>query len=150
MYRMQVRIICAGRIMAVVANPISRTAQRGKAPRRHFHQRAGTAILFPKLRRCAHGPPLLETFAAEHGPALRRAERNCRFLPALRAGRFGFRPLEAISPWTRALRAFGFAVLAPLGLVLEALIGEKHLFAGGEDKLLTAFRALQDLSLIHI
>jgi len=98
----------------------------------------------------AHGPPLLETFAAEHGPTLRRAERNCGFLSALRAGRFGFRPLEAISTWawTRALRAFGFAILAPFGLVLEALVGEKHLFAGGEDKLLTAFRTLQDLIVI--
>jgi len=50
--------------------------------------------------------------------------------------------------WTRALRAFGFAVLAPLGLVFEALIGEKHLFAGGEDKFLAAFRTLQDLIVI--
>jgi len=92
----------------------------------------------------------LETFAAEHGASLRRAERNCGFLPALRAGRFGFRPLEAIGActWTRALRAFGFAVLAPLGLVFETLVGEKHLFAGGEDKLLTTFTTLQDLIVI--
>jgi hypothetical protein len=90
----------------------------------------------------------LETFAAEHGPSLRRAERNCGFLSALRAGCFGFRPLKIIGTWTRALRALGFAVLAPLGLVLEALVGEKHLFAGGEDKLLTAFRTLQDLIVI--
>ena len=90
----------------------------------------------------------METFAAEHGPSLRRAERNRGFLSALRAGCFGFRPLKIIGAWTRALRAFGFAVLAPLGLVLEALVGEKHLFAGGEDKLLTAFRTLQDLIVI--
>jgi len=48
----------------------------------------------------------------------------------------------------RALGAFGFAVLAPLGLVFKSLVGEKHLFAGGEDKFLTAFRALQDLIVI--
>jgi hypothetical protein len=99
----------------------------------------------------AHAPPLLKTFAAEHGPSLRRAERNGSFLSALRAGSFGFRPLEAGYTWagrTRNLTPLGFAVLAPLGLVFEALVGEKHLFAGGEDKLLTAFRALQDLIVI--
>jgi hypothetical protein len=56
--------------------------------------------------------------------------------------------LEVIGAWARALRALGFAFLAPLGLVFEALVGEKHLFAGGEDELLTAFRALQDLIVI--
>src|SRR5258708_16541830 len=97
-------------------------------------------------RRTTHGPPLLEAFTAEHGTPLRRAERNCCFLPALRAGRFGLRPLEV--PLARALRAFGFAVLAPLRLAFEALVGEKHLFAGGENKLLTAFRTLQDLIVV--
>jgi hypothetical protein len=48
----------------------------------------------------------------------------------------------------RALRTLGFAVLAPLGLVLKALVGEKHLFAGGEDKFLAAFRTLQDLIVV--
>jgi hypothetical protein len=56
--------------------------------------------------------------------------------------------LEVAGAGTRALRALGFAILAPLGLVLEALVGEKHLFAGGKDELLTAFRALQDLVVI--
>jgi hypothetical protein len=67
----------------------------------------------------------------------------------LRAGRFGFRPLRVIAlTLARALRAFGFAVLTPLGLIPESLIGEKHLFAGGENKLLTAFRTLQDLIMV--
>jgi hypothetical protein len=48
----------------------------------------------------------------------------------------------------RSLGAFGFAVLAPLGLILEALIGEEHLLAGGEDKLLAAFRTLQNLIMV--
>jgi hypothetical protein len=48
----------------------------------------------------------------------------------------------------RALRTLGFAVLTPLGLVFEALVGEEHLFAGGENKLLTAFRTLQDLIMV--
>jgi hypothetical protein len=41
-----------------------------------------------------------------------------------------------------------FARLAPLGFVLEALIAEKHLFAGGEDKFPPALAALQDLVLV--
>src|SRR6267154_5098080 len=105
------------------------------------------SALRPALcRRTTHGTPLLEAFTAEHGTPLRRAERNCRFLPALRTGRFSLRPLEVTL--ARALRAFRFAVLTPLGLVLKALVGEKHLFAGGENKLLTAFRTLQDLIVV--
>ena len=59
--------------------------------------------------------------------------------------------MEAGYAWagrTWDLRPLGFAVLAPLGLVLEALVGEKHLFAGRENKLLTAFRTLQYLIVI--
>jgi hypothetical protein len=100
------------------------------------------------LRRGGHGPPLLKAFAAEHRPALRRAERNRSFLSALRAGGLGFSSLECIGTRTRTLRALGFAVFAPLGLVFEALVGEKHLLAGGEDKFLIAFRTLQDLIVI--
>jgi hypothetical protein len=48
----------------------------------------------------------------------------------------------------RVLRTFGFAILTPLGLVLEALIGEEHLLAGGENKLLIAFRTLQNLIVV--
>src|SRR5260370_5117498 len=109
--------------------------------------RGTRSALRPALcRRTTHGPPLLEAFTAEHGTPLRRAERNCCFLPTLRAGRFGFRPLEV--PLARDLGAFGLAVLTPLGLVLEAFVGEKHLSAGGENKLLTAFRTLQDLIVV--
>ncbi|MGB6546124.1 MAG: hypothetical protein WBE97_10935 [Candidatus Acidiferrales bacterium] len=46
------------------------------------------------------------------------------------------------------MSALGLAVLAPLGLVFETLVGEKHLFAGGENKLGTALAALQDLIVI--
>jgi hypothetical protein len=59
--------------------------------------------------------------------------------------------LKVTGSWTgrtRHLRPLGFAILAPLGLVFEALVGEKHLFAGGENKLLIAFRAFQDLIVI--
>src|SRR5260370_40517888 len=109
--------------------------------------RGTRSALRPALcRRTTRGPPLLKAFTAEHGTPLRRAERNSCFLPTLRAGRFGFRPLEV--PLARDLGAFGLAVLTPLGLVLEALVGEKHLFAGGENKLLTAFRTIQDLIVV--
>jgi len=49
---------------------------------------------------------------------------------------------------TRTLKAFGFAILTPLGLISETLVGEKHLFAGGENELLIAFRTLQDLIVV--
>jgi hypothetical protein len=92
----------------------------------------------------------LKTFAAEDGPALRGAERNCGFLSALRAGRLCFRPLKGVRTWawTRALSAFGLAILAPLGLILETLVGEKHLLAGGEDEFSSALAALQDLIVV--
>src|SRR6266850_1661088 len=50
-----------------------------------------------------------------------------------------------------ATAAFGplrFTGLASLGLVLEALVGEEHLFAAGEYKLRTALRALQHLVVV--
>jgi hypothetical protein len=114
-----------------------RTGSRGI-----FQQRRALAFLERVLRRCAHRPPLLKTFAAKHRAALRRAERNSSFLSALRAGCLGFSSLECIDGRIRALRALGFAILAPLGLVFEAFVGEKHLLAGGEDKFLIAFRTL--------
>jgi hypothetical protein len=84
----------------------------------------------------------LETFAAINGPALCRLEGNRSFLPALRAGGFRFGALK--SAGTCALCPSRLAGLATLGLILEALIGEKHLLAGGENKFCTAFRTLQD------
>jgi hypothetical protein len=48
----------------------------------------------------------------------------------------------------QALGTLGFAVLTPLGLVFEALVGEEHLLAGGENKLLTALRTFQNLIVV--
>jgi len=95
-----------------------------------------------KLSGRAHRAPLLKTFTAVNGPALRRLEGNRSFLPALRAGGFGFGALE--SAGTCAFCPSRLAGLTSLGLILEALVGEKHLLAGGENKFRTAFRALQD------
>jgi len=97
----------------------------------------------------AHRSPLLKTFAAINGTPLRWLERNCRFFAALRANGFGFDALNASR--TRpiaALRSTGFASFAPLGLVLEALVGEKHLLAGRENEFSSTFRALQDLIVV--
>jgi hypothetical protein len=137
-----------GWILTWVVGCPPQNAKQGRTSRRRTEQRSSGAMFSLDLCRRTHGPPLLETLAAEHGPSLRRTERNSGFLPALRAGGFGFRALETVRSGTRTLRALGFAFLAPLGLVLEALVGEKHLLAGGEDELLTAFRALQDLIVI--
>jgi hypothetical protein len=48
----------------------------------------------------------------------------------------------------RVLRALGLAILTPLGLIFEALVGEEHLLAGGENELRTAVRTLQDLIVV--
>src|SRR6267143_1302069 len=53
-----------------------------------------------------------------------------------------------MSPATAALGALRFTGLTPLGLVLEALVGEKHLFAAVEHKLRTALRTLQHLVVV--
>jgi len=43
---------------------------------------------------------------------------------------------------TAPLGPLGLARLAALRFVLESLVGEKHLFAGSEHELGTAFRTL--------
>jgi hypothetical protein len=92
---------------------------------------------------------MLEAFAAVHGTTLGWLERNRRFLSALRANGFGFDALHVRrSGSVAALRPAGFAGFAPFGLVLEALIGEKHLLAGRENELSSAFCALQDLIMV--
>jgi hypothetical protein len=89
---------------------------------------------------------LLKTFSAIDRTPLRGLERNRSFFPTLRTHGLGFDPLCANR--TVALRAMSFACLAPLGLVLETLVGEKHLLAGGEDELSSALAALQDLIVV--
>ena len=95
---------------------------------------------------CAHRPPLLEAFAAENRAALGRPEGHRRLLTTLRTGRLGFRA-SGRRP-AGALGTLRFAGLTTLGLVLEAFVGEEHLFASGEDELGAAIRALQDLIVI--
>src|ERR1700675_4483673 len=49
---------------------------------------------------------------------------------------------------TAALGPLRLASFAALRFVLEALVGEKHLFAAGEHKLRTALRTLQHLVVV--
>jgi hypothetical protein len=44
---------------------------------------------------------------------------------------------------TSTLGAFRLASLAALGFVLEAFVGEKHLFAGGKNEFSATLRTLQ-------
>jgi hypothetical protein len=94
----------------------------------------------------AHGPPLLEALAAIHRATLRRPKWNGRFLSALRAVRFRFRPHRTAAPAT--FGSFRLAGFATLWFVLEALVGEKHLFAGGKHELSTTLGTLEDLIVI--
>jgi len=108
-----------------------------------FFQESGYRLQIYALRR-SHRPTLLEAFPAKHRPSLRRTEGNRGFLPALRAVRFRFRAhRRGVTAATAALRAFRLATFAALGFVLEPLVGEKHLFAGGKDELSAALRTLQ-------
>jgi hypothetical protein len=53
-----------------------------------------------------------------------------------------------VTPATTALGSFSLARLAALGFVFEALVGEKHLFAGGENEFSPALRTLQHLVVV--
>src|SRR5579862_951001 len=94
------------------------------------------------------GSPLLKAFAAVHGAALRRLEGHGRFFPTLRADRFRFHSLDGGRRRFTALDANRLATLATLGLVLEALVREKHLLAGGEDEFSPALGALQNFVMV--
>jgi hypothetical protein len=87
---------------------------------------------------------LLEALAAKDRASLRGPEGNSGFLPALRARGLSFRAHLRGAPTSSAFGSFGLAALAPLGLVLESLVGEKHLFAGCKNKLSAALSTLQD------
>jgi hypothetical protein len=95
------------------------------------------------LLRRSQRSPLLEALPAKHRASLRRPEGNGRLFPALRAGRLRLCP--HLSPAATAFRALCFARFTSFGLVLKALVREKHLLAGCKYKFGAAFRTLQDL-----
>jgi len=96
----------------------------------------------------SHGAPLLETLPAVDRSPLSGLEGNRGFFTALRADSLGFDALNRGRSWTVARGAICLACFAPLRLVLEAFVGEKHLLAGSKNKLGAAFRAFQDLVVV--
>jgi hypothetical protein len=91
----------------------------------------------------AQGPALLKALTAKDRPALCGAKGDGGLLAALRTGGLGFRA-HGRRPATTPFGAFRLAGFATFGLVLKALIGEEHLFAGRKNKLSATLRALQD------
>jgi hypothetical protein len=91
---------------------------------------------------------VLKTFPAIDRAPLCGLERNGRLFAALGADRFCFYALYASRTRFRSLCAICFAGLAAFGLVLESLVSEKHLFAGGEDEFRSTIGALQDLVMV--
>jgi hypothetical protein len=102
------------------------------------------------LLRRAHGSALLKAFPAKHRPPLRGTEGNRGFLPALRAVGPGFRARRTgvTTTTAAALGPLCFAGFTSLGFVFETLVGEKHLFAGGEHELRPTLRTLQHLVVV--
>jgi hypothetical protein len=66
----------------------------------------------------------------------------------LRAGCLGFNPLDIPRTYFAPLHTGRFTRFAPLRLIFEALVGEKHLLARGENKFPAAFGTLQDLVMV--
>src|SRR6266571_9347846 len=88
--------------------------------------------------------PGLKAFLAEDGTTLRRLERHRRLLAASRAHRDGFHPLAGHPGSGRTRRTFALAGFAPLGFVLEVLVGEKLLLSRRPDELRGAVHAPED------
>src|SRR6266851_4814166 len=108
-------------------------------------------LLRTSALRSAHRPALLEAFPAKHRPPLCGTEGDCGFLPALRAIGLRFRAHRGgvtAAATTAALGPFSLATFAALRLVLEPLVCEKHLFAGGKNEFSSALRTLQYLVVV--
>src|SRR5262245_34047548 len=79
--------------------------------------------------------PLLEALLAEHRTTLSRTERNGGFLTACRARGLSLHPLTRRRSSTGPVCPLCLARLAPLGLVLELLVGKEQLFTSCPDEL---------------
>src|SRR5271167_1054846 len=108
------------------------------APIARLYRRAGSSSR----------PPMLKAFAAIDWTPLRGLERNGGLFSALRAHRFRLYALDASRTCFIPLCAVCLAGLATLRLVLESLVREKHLLAGGEDEFRFTIGALQDLVMV--
>ena len=110
-----------------------------------YHIRIGLTvkmILTSVVRFSGSRPAIFEAIPAKDRPALRRTEGNCGFTPALRTDRSRLHSPRRRSALARTTLPFGFAILAPLGLVLEILIVVKLLLARGKDEIRTAVHTL--------
>lgn len=108
---------------------------------RHFRSARGRGRSIGRnRRRRLNGLLLLEARAAQHGPSLRRPERNRCLYPAGRAVRSCFRPY----PRT-AVRTLRLALFAAFGVVLEIFIVEEKLLPRRKDEVGAAINALQNL-----
>ena len=87
---------------------------------------------------CANGTTLLKTFAAKYRPTLRGTEGDGSLLATLRTIGFGFRT-HGRGSTTAPFRALGFTAFTAFRFVLKTLVGEKHLFAAGKNKLGATF-----------
>src|SRR5579863_328364 len=111
----------------------------------HRKARRGRSGAYARSPECSS---LLKTFTAVDGAALRGLEGYGRLFSTLRADRFRFHPLDGGRRRFAALDANRLATLATLGLVLEALVREKHLLAGGENEFSPALGALQNFVMV--
>ena len=92
---------------------------------------------------------LLETFAAEDRPSLRRLERNCGLLAALGTGSLCFRLVGNLTGRGRTQygNSLCLTYLAAFWFVLELLIVEEQLFACSKNKIGPAVDTLEYLVL---
>src|SRR5258706_6734851 len=135
-----------------IEHPRAFSKKRGRRVRLPLHQanltRSETAADVPYELRSTHGTALLETFTAKDGASLRWTEGYRRFLSTLGAIGFCFGAHRRGASAATAFCALGLASLAALGLVLEALVRKKHLFARSKNKLGATLRTLQDLVMV--
>src|SRR6266849_8301294 len=88
--------------------------------------------------------PGLKAFLAEDRTTLRRLERHRRLLAAGRAHRDGLHPFAGHPDSGGTRRALALTGFAPLGFVLEVLVGEKLLLSSRPDELRGAVHAPED------
>jgi hypothetical protein len=93
----------------------------------------------------AESTTLLKALSAKNRASLRGPEGDSSFLSTLGASGLRFRAhLGSAATASAPLSALGFAAFAPFRLVLESLVGEKHLFAGSKNEFSAALRTLQN------
>jgi hypothetical protein len=109
-------------------------------------QKQGPELLISASGR-SHSLTLQEALPAVNRAPLRRLKRNGCVFAALGANGFGLGS-DAGNSGLNTAGTSHLAGFAPLRLVLEALVGIKHLFAGCEDEFGSTIGAFQNLIVI--